>query len=85
MSVHFMLGQCKVEVAAVAGSGAAQAVLLFPFCTFIPQNPAVPQLQVEFWPGILAQRCSAVDMGEEIFSAASPGLFPALKLLCNYN
>lgn len=54
-----MLEQWKVEVAAVAGSGAAQSgtagwlcnrlCSCSPACTFIPQNSRVFQLQIEFW------------------------------------
>lgn len=72
-----MLERWKGEVAAVAGSGAAQSgtagwlcnrLCSCSFsCTFIPQNSRGFQLQIEF-----AQRCSAVDLGGEIFSIAWP-------------
>lgn len=78
--------QLKAGVAAVAGSGAAQngtagslcnrLCSCSPACTFIPQNPTVFQLQIEFW-----HRDALLLMWEGKSSVLLiPGHFPLLHL-----
>lgn len=85
MSVHFMLEQWKVGVAAVAGSGAAHSGTAGGCAT----GSALVPLPAHSFPKpnsfsasdrILAQRCSAVDLEGETLSAADPRAFLSLEI-----